>query len=387
MATYELFSAMSDATQKPVRNPSDAARVLYQALPGLIDGITNHDNTARLMKQTGVFNQDMLSNVIKSMTWVHDNYDVDKALTFCFNFLPSLISISDLSRNAIDKTAFTSSLVGISNMVASGTVEIFSPLCPPYTYTVNNGRLKHVSGELQPTVGDRFEMSMSSLNWAFSDLTKLGIQVNMNLVTYSGEYGQDHPEYLVEMGDDVLFFYRDRESDLYFALGRAYQDLESSCRDVSRDRFNVFCSSIEEKYSPQIISLIDSFLAEFSVKTTKGPQIKGAENDLEKWLKLNIGVDSGWLEFYLEQQADYSELQGFAMSRYSTLLAALREGLLYNFLIADSNSSVLLDFETTSNYIRGGLYHLDGNVIMMREYDPDNPNNHFNIRQPFNSPR
>jgi len=94
--------------------------------------------------------------------------------------------------------------------------------------------------------------------------------------------------------------------------------------------------------------------------------------------------------FFVEQEDGYRRKQGtiFDRSLEPLVLTALKEGLLYLLMVkkVEKEGGVMVDLETTENYMAGMLRHYCGPVIMGREFDWKNPFDPTRIRQPFNLP-
>ena len=147
--------------------------------------------------------------------------------------------------------------------------------------------------------------------------------------------------------------------------------------------------SIEVSMGDKIARLVTDFTARFGDKVNMYDGVTQAE--VGNWLGKTIGVGEGWLLYFVEQETGYREDKAGLIDpkiAEGVTINALREGLLYMYLTqyAKRQGFIILDMETTSNYMMGSLRHYPAPCIMGNSFDPNNPISRRNIRQPFNLP-
>ena len=207
------------------------------------------------------------------------------------------------------------------------------------------------------------------------------------MLTYTGDTGR--VEHLVDLGEDVLTHYREREEQIFERLQRTRGTMEESAKRVLRDEYGFKIVSIEVSMGDKIARLVTDFTARFGDKVNMYDGVTQAE--VGNWLGKTIGVGEGWLLYFVEQETGYREDKAGLIDpkiAEGVTINALREGLLYMYLTqyAKRQGFIILDMETTSNYMMGSLRHYPAPCIMGNSFDPNNPISRRNIRQPFNLP-
>ena len=343
-------------------------------------------NIDRLLKSSLLDAQSVTGIFEEIASW--PEYDPRKVETLLDIVVPNLLSVSSLNREETHKKSLDMTLWTLARQVGLGRANIMTPLCPPYTYTQRpNGLLTHYSGELQPDVGMRFGHSLKSIREVFDPLREHGVNVNLSVLTYTGDTGR--VEHLVDLGEDVLTHYREREEQIFERLQRTRGTMEESAKRVLRDEYGFKIVSIEVSMGDKIARLVTDFTARFGDKVNMYDGVTQAE--VGNWLGKTIGVGEGWLLDFVEQETGYREDKAGLIDpkiAEGVTINALREGLLYMYLTqyAKRQGFIILDMETTSNYMMGSLRHYPAPCIMGNSFDPNNPISRRNIRQPFNLP-
>jgi len=223
-------------------------------------------------------------------------------------------------------------------------------------------------------------------------LINLGVKINFELLTYTGETGNLSD--LVDLGVDVQEYYKGSEHKIFEALKATKDDAENQADTHLRNHgVNVKITSIEKTMGSLIGHFVDLYKTRFP-DNLHDIGLKHAE--IGNWLKEYFGVDEGWLMFYEQEERKYRKKQEHALGgrnvREPIIISALEEGLLYMLLIkySERNNQLIWDLETTDNYMLGTLRHVKHQnpapVVMGKAYDPIHPNAKYNVRQPFNTP-
>ena len=186
----------------------------------------------------------------------------------------------------------------LAQAAGDGTIDLFSPVCPPYDYTVREdvttinkeAPITHTpDGGILPTVGgQRISLLLDSTRYIFADLLAKNVNVNMTLVTYTGEgldptnevqhYGGANTTIdLFEMGQDVLDHYQGGndggEKHMKRNLKTAADEARAICTEKSQaysqvpflghGTFHAEFTSIETTVVPHALVKYESFLRRF----------------------------------------------------------------------------------------------------------------------------
>lgn len=384
----EVELLVSDVLGIEPQTLGDLGRHYYKGLPALMRGSVGNEylqpQIHRLIKTSHLTDR-MFVAVFEAMAgWLE--FNEQRGRVFLEHSLPSVVSFTSLYRYENEPRSMELSLRSLVSGVGEGTLQIISPLCPPYHYGLDRyGKLRHASGALQPMVGERFAVTAESLSRAFSPLTEHGVQVALQFWTYSGETGQI--EHLVEMGQDVLEHYRGQEDEMFSSLRHAFEDLVSQAHTVvCSSGIRAEAKSIDREYGGSIHALATEFAQLFPSNLD---YING-DPAVDHWLQARVGVHRNWLDFYVEEEESYRRKQRAILPPQPDTLvqSGLREGLLYLFLTqkAAAEEALMIDLETTHDYMVGSLRHYQAPCIMANAFDPAHPFHPLKVRQPFNIP-
>ena len=319
------------------------------------------------------------------------DYDEEKAKIFLTHTLPTFLLSSEIDQNSSHRDSINMALNLLAKQTGEGEIKIITPVCPPYDYCrERNGNIRHMSGRLLPTIGDRFENTATTIADTFQPLIEQGISVSLEICTYTGETKKSRD--LIDLGVDVQEYYLGEEEKIFQALQASKTDAEAQSDRHLRNRgIDVRITSIEKLMG----SLVEYFVTSYTENFPNCLEHLGTDENqinIRKWLNENFGVGEGWLMFYEEQEKNYRRKQEQAIGgrkiHEPLVISALEESLLHMLFIkyAKSGHKVVWDLETTDNYMLGTLRHHPSPVLMGAVYDPNNPESKFNIRQPFNTP-
>lgn len=297
--------------------------------------------------------------------------------------IPALLACAEITKGkGAYGPAYRKALENLVRGAEAGNLEIITPACPPYDYMITrDGQLKHQSGGLLPSIGERFELAVGTLKEVFSPLTNLGVRVSFGVVTYTGE--TKNLRDLVELGGDVVSYYKGKENLIFENLQAATAQAKAVLERHWGENGGVV--SIETTLAPAINAAVEEFEKKFPEIVANRYLLEGeAGKKVGQWLKEKFGVDEGWLLFFVEEEEGYRRKQGiiFDRSLEPLVLTAMKEGLLYLLVVkgVEESGGVMIDLETTENYMAGMLRHHPGPVIMGREFDWRNPFDPTRIR-------
>ena len=327
-----------------------------------------------------------IATALKEMAaWT--NFDYHKAGVFLQRVVPQMIAHSELNPAPVETRSQDLAYAKTAKLVGEGHLTVMTPACPPYDYCVDNsGLLKHASGRLLPSFGDRFLIVCQEMTETFGQLTHNGVNVSMEVWTYTGETG--NTEDLVDLGADVQTHYSGHEEEMFAALKSCAQDAREKLDILSSCGIQTNLVSIERNFGSIIKQITDEYCGEFP-DSLHDIGLEHNQEMVGNWLQEQLKVKEGWLMFFVEQETAYRKKQGIStQTKEPLVVASLREGLLYLLMThhINQNGTIMFDLETTPDYVKGSLNHLPGPVILGASYDPNNPRSRFNIRQPFNTP-
>lgn len=368
----------------------DTAIAYYRYLPGLICKSFPEErlNTNFLKDQLkkSSFTLSTLRNIFDSVAyWSEDSQQI--AMTFLGDTLPKLLAITSMrkSDNRAEHLAFGFSR--LARQIGRKYVNILSPLCPSYCYLMDSrNNLIHASGNLLPKVGSRFETVAHTLGKIFLPLTTEGVTINWEFWAYSGETGDT--DHLVDVGQFIIDYYKGDLYRLFISLGKSYKDLDGKARIIfNRYGIHAKAVSIDGTIGNTVNDLVDDFIKSFPDQLDEIT----CENQVEEWMEVIIGSRT-LLYYFIEEEKKYRRKQwGIGIECADPLIpAALREALLYFLLLNHllKNNLLIINTESTSNYMSGALRHLHAPVITGKAFDPLYQERSYtlNIRQPYNLP-
>jgi hypothetical protein len=340
----------------------------------------------RQFKKGGVLGPETFNELIK----IKEGDDKIRKAIFG-EVIPALLACAEITRGkGAHAQAYKKALHNlVRGAIYHKNLEIVTPACPPYDYMITpDGKLKHQSGKLLSSIGRRFELAANTLKEVFFPLENLGVPVSFTVITYTGE--TNRLEDLVELGGDVITYYKNKNNENM--IFKNLQEATAEAREVLERHWgsNGRVFSIETTFAPTINTAIADFRREF-------PRIVANHHLLDEkvgeWLKEKFGVNENWLLFFIEEENNYRKKQGVTFNEdpESVVLTAIREGLLYLLVlkeVGEKSNRVIVDLETTKDYMEGTLRHHPGPLIMGREFDMRNTTDPdpTRIRQPFNEP-
>jgi len=392
--TKNLVKEIIDVDPPAKAGLGEYGRWYFNKLPTFI---ANKDGGMSLihkekLKRSFISQNTIMSALNQITNW--ESLDSNKARVLLTHTLPAMLASSEVGQNGSEKASINKTVEELAKQVGEGSVKIITPACPPYDYCRDrNGDIKHMSGQILPTFGDRFEAVATTIRQTFEPLMEHGVNVSFEVCTYTGETGNVSD--LVDLGVDVQEHYRGREGELFKSLRSCTNDARFQLEThLGKHGIGTKLTSIEKLLGPAIENTVSEYQERFpnNLKDLGTPQ---AHMDIRNWLNERFGVREWWLMFYEEQERKYRENQNRALAGHKAqeplVVSALKEGLLYLLFTkyAKEQGKLVWDLETTDNYMLGTLRHLKDNpapVIMGAAYNPNKPDSRHNIRQPFNTP-
>jgi hypothetical protein len=175
---------------------------------------------------------------------------------------------------------------------------------------------------------------------------------------------------------------------LFISLGKSYKDLDGKAWIIfNRYGIHAKAVSIDGTIGNTVNDLVDDFIKSFPDQLDEIT----CENQVEEWMEVIIGSRT-LLYYFIEEEKKYRRKQwGIGIECADPLIsAALREALLYFLLLNHllKNNLLIINTESTSNYMSGALRHLHAPVITGKAFDPLYQERSYtlNIRQPYNLP-
>jgi len=348
----------------------------------------SHSELSRL--KSGVVNREMIIAAMEVAGATNEPNTESLEIVFGHT-IPNILAITDTSKKGSNPDAVQNTLSLLPYSVNRGFLVVTSPLCPPYHYKEDeNGLLSHASGQILPTIGPRFGVAIESLKKTFEPLADSGVDVSIRLKTYTGSTGDVQD--LVEIGQDVMGHYingRSRElfDNLRTAAADANQQMDTILRST-KVRYGI--TSIEESYGQIVKEAIVGINNNFPHLLEDHHHHSGVNKHVERWLKEKFNMPPGFLDMFVQEEVAYRKKQGSLISSNSepVILSSTKEAMLYFLIAVDAmaKKEVVIDMETTNNYMLKALQAVPAPVIMAARYNKRDKSSRFNISQPFNPP-
>ncbi|HHE32986.1 MAG TPA: hypothetical protein ENL07_10300 [Chlorobaculum parvum] len=387
-----LLGLLEQVTSKPSSTIKGSLRWYYRALPSLLaesflgplvstTAYTNQLKACALSE--GIF----LSAFEAISRWQRWNEPLAKALLI--EVIPALLGISSMHKRDNDTLFINLALGQLAEQTGMGKVRLTSLVCPSYQYRRDaNGKLWHCSGELLPTTGKRFSTVATTLGRIFAPLAEHGVEIDWEFWGYTGETGD--PEHLVDMARFVHQHYEGNRPQLLATLDKAARDMDNRLKDAM-STWNITAStrSLDLKFGAIIHHIRNSFSTTFPDQLA---EITNPEK-VESWLN-DLCACGPLIHVFVEQEKIYRQnvLESTEPITFTEAVvpAALREMLLYTHILDDvrKNGSIIIDTESTSNYMTATLQYLPVGLIFTRSEKEKQSENRYpytlNIRQPYN---
>lgn len=403
---HPLGSLVEELSGNRPNTVNDGGQFLYKSLPPAVvraneemaaelrvaPSLTDLNFFAHQLDKTKTIKPPTLASVLQEIIrW--NKYDEEKAMALVGATLPRLISMIPLSRTENNEPSLTALLIQLTKHVGEGKVEIDLPMCPPYNYEVHpeSGQLRHANGELLPQIGPRFRPTASALQETMRPLSETGVRVANNFITYNG----NDIKGLVELGDDVLAHYTDREDEMLGNLAAAFADLAGQVNETFETGQLVGKPvAMEDQIVPGILEIVEDFKRKF---TANGETRLNPDNEaMDRWTRQAFdGIGIGLLMYFVEQELNYKIRQRIDLAPEKTVIGGLKEALVYHRLRQRTkDGTIIIDPETTENYMNGPYQHYQNSnmgttpVAVLKPFSPDSPDNPLaGARQPFNLPK
>jgi hypothetical protein len=389
----QLLGLLECITGKPSSTLKGSLRGYYQAVPSLLGKsflgplVSLPVFSTRLKARA--LSERIYEPLLEAMSrW--QSWNEPLAVTLLREVIPTLLGITSMQKNDND-TLFVSLAFGqLAAQAGTGKIRLTSLVCPSYQYRRDSsGRLWHCSGELLPATGGRFSKVAATLGRIFAPLAEHGVEIDWEFWGYTGETGD--PEHLVDMARFVHQHYQHDPQRLFATLGKAAEDMKKQLREqMGRYHIDARTCSLDRKFGALIHDIRNSFAETFPDQLQK---ITSPE-EVESWLE-NVCGCGPLIHSFVEQEKIYrqnvimesTERIGFTEPVVS---AALREMLLYTHILEEvrENGSIIIDTESSSNYMAETLKYLPAGLIFTRSEKEKHDGKGFrytlNIRQPYN---
>ena len=325
------------------------------------------------LSRSRAFSADSIAYIVyETARW--QDFNPELANAWLGKTIPRLFSIASLNSKENDLNSANQALNLMTRQVGEKQLNFLIPLCPSYDYIQDQqGFFKHQSGKIMPTIGSRFNQAIEGLTEVFSPLESLGVNINYQFLTYSGE--TNNLEYLSDLGQDVLEYYQNNYYQLFYDLQASFSDLGQKTNSNPLSMDYLFGETIAEK--------VNQFLSQFPPETHRQEFLP----TINSWIQADWEFSPHWFIHYFNQELKYRKTQaGLIQSQNNLIPAALREGLLYSSVIdfANQNNAIIIDLETEPLYMMGELEFTPGPCLVAKGYDRQKPDNPFSIRQPYN---
>ena len=382
-----LLGLIGRVTGRPASTLKGSLRGYYQAVPSLLG-----ESFLGPLVSTTVFSKQLKARALSEgiyqplfeamSRW--ERWDEPLAEALLREVVPTLLGVTSMQRRDNDSQSVGMALGQLAGQAGEGKVRLTSLVCPSYQYRRDaNGKLWHSSGELLPTTGARFGKVAATLGRIFAPLTALGIGIRWEFWSYTGETGD--PEHLIDMGRFVQQHYQDDPRQLFETLAQAARDMDRQLREqMCRYGIEACGCSLDRKFGALVLGIRRDFSAAFPDQQDEITNPEG----VEAWLDEVSGCGR-LIRFFIDQEKIYRQnvLIDFTEPMVS---ASLREMLLYTCVLEDirANGTIVIDTESTSNYMTEVLRFLPAGVIFTRSEkeggDDATGTYTLNIRQPYN---
>jgi hypothetical protein len=382
-----LLSLLEQITGKPSSTLKGSLRGYYQAVPSLLG-----DSFLGPLVSLPVFCDQLKARALSEGIYLPlfeamshwQSWNEPLADALLREVIPTLLGIASMQKRDNDILFVSLALGKLAEQAGMGKMQLTSLVCPSYQYRRDsNGKLWHSSGELLPMVGSRFSTVAATLGRIFAPLTKHCVEINWEFWGYTGETGD--PEHLIDMARFVHQHYQDDQQQLFATLGKAAQDMTMQLQEhMGSYNINAYTCSLDQKFGALIHEIRNSFSNNFPDQLDKITR----RNEVESWLN-NICNCGPLIHSFVEQEKIYR--QNVILEFTEPLVpAALREMLLYTHILNEvrKNGSIIIDTESSSNYMTETLKYLPTGLIFTRsdkeKHDGKSLNYTLNIRQPYN---
>lgn len=365
----------------------EGLRAYYKSVPDLLAasflGQIVTPATFRSQLKNRAFSDRIFLPVFEAISqWPSWNESLASALLR--EVIPALLGISSMQKGDNSKEWMGLALGRLAKQTGAGEVRLTSLLCPSYQYRRDRkGRLWHCSGELLPRVGPRFKKVAATLGRIFAPLPEHGVKVDWGFWCYSGETG--NVEHLIDMGRFVHQHYQDKPLELFSSLGKATKDMATQIKtEMGQYGIQARACSFDREFGPRIYRLRLLFAESFPDQL----EAISKKDQVEAWLD-KVSKSGLLIHYFVEQEVIYRRNVRLDFTE-SIVSAALREMLLYTHILdnVQKNDSIIIDTESSSNYITKVLDYLPAGFIFTRSLinrkGETNPKYTLNIRQPYN---
>ena len=382
-----LLRLLGRITGKPPSTLKGSLRGYYRAVPSLLGDsflgpLVSPTIFGTQLKALALSERVFLPALEAMSRW--ESWNESLADTLLREVIPALLGITSMHKRDNDPLLVSLALGQLAEQAGKGSVRLVSLVCPSYQYRRDSkGRLWHSSGELLPTTGTRFRAVAATLGRVFSPLTEYAAEVDWEFWGYTGETGD--PEHLVDMARFVHQHYRDDPQQLFDTLSRAAQDMSEQLQEEMHScNINASTCSLDLKFGAVIHEIRNAFSTTFPDQLEK---ITSPEK-VESWLN-DIGKCGPLIHSFVKQEKIYRQNVIIKFTE-PIVSAALREMLLYTHILDDvrKNGSIIIDTESSSNYMTETLQYLPTSLIFTRSSKKKDDEEHekytLNIRQPYN---
>lgn len=378
---------LDNLTGKPSPTIKGSLRGYFQTIPSLLGksflgpliAPTAFSNQIKSRGLSEKIYQPLLEAMSRWQSW-----NGPLAETLLGEVVPTLMGVASMQKKDNDPLFVGLALGKLAEQAGQGHIRLVSLICPSYQYRRDtNGKLWHASGELLPTTGARFSAVAATLGRIFAPLTQHAVGINWEFWGYTGETGD--PEHLIDMARFVHQHYQNDPGQLLATLGMAAKDMTMQLQE-QMGRYNIHAEtcSLDRKFGACIYEIRKSFAETFPDQLEKISCVE----EVESWLD-NICTCGRLIHYFVEQEQIY-RMNVLITFTEPVVLAALREMLLYTHILDEvrNNGSIIIDTESSSNYMTETLRHLPAGLIFTRS-DKEKHNRGAagytcNIRQPYN---
>lgn len=391
--TEELLGLLERITGKPSTTLKGSLRSYYQAVPSLLGKsflgpLVSPPVFSAQLKARALSERIYLPLLEAMSRWPKWNEPL--AVALLREVVPALLGIASMQKRDNDTLFLSLALGELGDQAGRGKVRLTSLVCPSYQYRRDSsGKLWHCSGELLPTAGARFGAVAETLGRVFSPLAEHGVEIDWEFWGYTGETGD--PEHLIDMARFVHQHYQRDPRQLFATLARASEDMTGQLREhMGCYNINARTGSLDRKFGALVYGIRNSFSETFpdQLETITAPE------EVEWWLDKACKCGP-LIHSFVEQEKVYR--QNVIIESAEPIVftepvvpAALREMLLYTHILEEvrKNGSIIIDTESSSNYMTETLQYLPVGLIFTRsakeKHDGKRSLYTLNIRQPYN---
>jgi hypothetical protein len=391
--TTQLLGVLDRMTGKPATTLKGSLRGYYRTVPSLLEKsflgqLVAPSAFSTQLKALALSEQIYLQAFEAIGSWQEWNEPL--AATLLGEVIPALLGVASMQKRDNDPLFVGLALGQLAEQAGTGRLRLTSLVCPSYQYRRDaNGRLWHCSGELLPVTGERFSTVAATLARIFSPLARHDVEIDWEFWGYTGETG--NPEHLVDMARFVHQHYRHDPQQLFSTLALAAEDMNTQLRQqMGRYCINARTCSLDRKFG----ALIEGIRNAFSETFPDQLQRITSPGEVESWLEdvCRCGPLIHWFvgEEKIYRQNVIMESREPIEFTEPIVPAALREMLLYTHILEEvrKNGSIIIDTESSSNYMTATLPYLPAGLIFTRSGkengDGGNSTYTLNIRQPYN---